>query len=176
MEYEECVCTNYHLERRKREPREIRVGLVEPKVRPSISRSHHSCSWACQTIDVVQHVGGEISNEFVNGVWKISPTLIRVPAFYSKEKQYKQGLCQFWITGESNFYWGKVHEMLKCLNFFLLLFHYIYVFIFFYDGKLGIMGNFAGWRNQRGCTKYVEFLPDGTYQSLNKDARVTVYS
>jgi hypothetical protein len=41
--------------------------------------------------------------------------------------------------------------------------------------KLGIMGNFAGWRNERGCTRYVESLPDGTYQSLNKDARVKLY-
>jgi len=124
----------------------------------------------------VQHVGGGISNDFVNGVWKISPTLILVPAFYSKEKQYKQGLCQFWITGESNFYWGKVHEMLKCLSFFLLLFSLFVFFLFsFYYGKLGIMGNFAGWRNERGCTRYVESLPDGTYQSLNKDARVKLY-
>ena len=96
--------------------------------------------------------------------------------FYSKEKQYKHGLYRLWITGESNFYWGKVHEMLKCLSFFLLLFSlYVYFLFSFYYGKLGIMGNFAGWRNERGCTRYVESLPDGTYQSLNKDARVKLY-
>ena len=44
--------------------------------------------------------------------------------------------------------------------------------IYFFHGKLGMMGNFVGWRNERGCTRYVEYLPDGTYQALNKDARV----
>ena len=39
--------------------------------------------------------------------------------FYSEGRQYKQGLYWFWITGESNFYWGEVYEMLKCLSFFL---------------------------------------------------------
>ena len=38
-----------------------------------------------------------------------------------------------------------------------------------------MMGNFAGWRNEGGYTRYVEYLPDGTYQSLNKDARVKLY-
>jgi hypothetical protein len=52
----------------------------------------------------------------------------------------------------------------------------MYIFYFsFYYGKLGIMGNFAGWRNEQECTKYVESLPDGTYQSLNKDVRVNLY-
>ena len=50
------------------ELREIRVGLVEPEVRPSFSGSYQSCSSACWVIDVVQHVGGGISNDFVNGV------------------------------------------------------------------------------------------------------------
>jgi len=38
-----------------------------------------------------------------------------------------------------------------------------------------MMGNFVGWRNERGCTRYIECLPAGTYQSLNKDARVKLY-
>jgi len=57
-----------------------------------------------------------------------------------------------------------------CYNF-----HYIIFFNSFYYGKLGMMGNFAEWRNERECTSYVEYLPDGTYQSLNKDARVKLY-
>ena len=75
------------------------------------------------------------------------------------------------------FYWGKVHEMLKCPSFFLLLLFSLYVYLLFsfYYGKLGIMGNFAEWRNEWGCTRYVESLLDGTYQSLNKDARVKLY-
>ena len=53
--------------------------------------------------------------------------------FYSKGRQYKQGVYRFWITGESNFYWGMVHEMLKCLSFFLLLFSlYVYFFYFLF--------------------------------------------
>ena len=66
---------------------------------------------------------------------------------YSKEKQYKQGLCRFWITGESNFYWGKMHEMLKRLSLFLLLFSlYNYYFIF-------IMAKWAWWVTLQGEEK-----------------------
>ena len=54
------------------ELREIRVGLVEPEVRPSFPGSHMSCSSACCAVDVVQHVGGEILNEFANGVFERS--------------------------------------------------------------------------------------------------------
>ena len=72
-EYEECVCTNHHLKRKMRWLREIRVGLIEPKVRSSLSGFHLSCSSPCKTGDVVQHVGGEILNEFANGVFERSP-------------------------------------------------------------------------------------------------------
>ena len=95
--------------------------------------------------------------------------------FYSKGRRCKQGLCWFWITWESNFYWGKMHEMLKCLSFFLLLFLlYIFYFIFIMENWAWCV-TFVGWRNERGCTRYVECLPDGTYQLLNKDARVKLY-
>ena len=60
----------------------------------------------------------------------------------------------------------------------MFLFVIIFIILFFnsfYYGKLGMMGNFAEWRNERGCTRYVEYLPDRTYQSLNKDARVKLY-
>ena len=64
--------------------------------------------------------------------------------FYSKGRQYKQGLCRFWITGESNFYWGKMHEILKRLSFFLLLFSlYNFYFIF-------IIANWARWVTLQG--------------------------
>ena len=49
------------------ELREIRVGLVEPEVLPSFPGSHLSCSLACWAVDVVQHVGGEISSELAVG-------------------------------------------------------------------------------------------------------------
>ena len=71
-EYEECVCTNHHLKRKKRWLRKIRVGLIEPEVWSSLSGSHLSCSSPCRTGDVVQHVGGEILNEFANGVFERS--------------------------------------------------------------------------------------------------------
>ena len=58
---------------------------------------------------------------------------------------------------------------------FVIIFLYKYLFSFLYYGKLGMMGNFAGWRNEQGCTRYVECLPNGTYQSPNKDARVKLY-
>jgi hypothetical protein len=86
MEYEEFVCTNNRLERKKRELRETRVGLVEPKVRLSISRSHLSCSSTCQTVDVVQYVGGEISIEFSIGVFERSSPHLFCTCFYSKEE------------------------------------------------------------------------------------------
>ena len=57
---------------------------------------------------------------------------------------------------------------------FVIIFIIEFLFYFYY-GKLGMMGNFAGWRKERGYTRYVEYLPDGTYQSLNKDARVKLY-
>ena len=52
---------------------EIRVGLVEPKVRPSFPGSHLSCSSTRWAIDVVQHVGGEILSEVAIGVFERSP-------------------------------------------------------------------------------------------------------
>ena len=64
--------------------------------------------------------------------------------------------------------------MFKHLSFFLLLFS-LYILFSFYYGKLGMTGNFVGWRNERGYTRYVEYLSNGTYQSLNKDARVKLY-
>ena len=61
------------MERKKRELRKIRVGLVEPKVRPSFPGSHLPCSSACWAVDVVQHVGGEILSEVAIGVFERSP-------------------------------------------------------------------------------------------------------
>ena len=70
----ECVCTNHCLKSKKRELREIGVGLVELEVRPSFFGSHLSCSSARWAIDVVQHVGGEILSEFAFGVFERSPS------------------------------------------------------------------------------------------------------
>ena len=100
--------------------------------------------------------GRDLQIDLQSMTLKDLPHTYSCTCFYSKEKQYKQGLCRFWITGESNFYWGKGHEMLKCISIF-------FIFSFYYD-QLGMMGNFAGWRNEHKCTSYVGYLPDGTYQ------------
>ena len=68
------------------ELREIRVGLVEPEVRPSFSGSYQSCSSACWVIDVVQHVGGEILHEFANGVFERSPLHLSLYLLLFKRK------------------------------------------------------------------------------------------
>ena len=166
-------CTNHHLKRKKWRLWEIRVGLIEPEVRSSFSGSHQSCSSACWVVDVVQHVGGEILNEFANGVFeRSSPHLFLYLLLFKRKTIQTRSLpvLNYWGV---KFYWGKVHEMFKWLSFFLLLFSlYVHFLFSFYYGKLGIIGNFAEWRNERGCTRYVEYLPDGTYQALNKDARV----
>ena len=60
-----------------------------------------------------------------------------------------------------------------CYNFHCFSFSF-YSFSFYY-GKLCMLGSFAGWRYERGCTRYVEYLPDRTYQTLSKDARVKLY-
>ena len=60
--------------------------------------------------------------------------------FYSKEKQKVEtrGTLPWLNTGELNFYWGKVHEMFKCLSFFLSLFSLYIIFYFLF-----IMANWA---------------------------------
>ena len=45
------------------------------------------------------------------------------------------------------FYWGKVHEMLKCPSFFLLLLFSLYIYIFI---LLFIMANWAWWVTLQG--------------------------
>ena len=85
-EYEECVCTNHHLKRKKRTLREIRVGLVEPEVQPSFPGSLLSCSSVCWVVDVVQHVGGEISNEFASGAFERSPPYLFLYLLLFKRK------------------------------------------------------------------------------------------
>ena len=88
------------------ELREIRVGLVEPEVWPSFTCSHLSCSSSCRTVDVVQHVGGEISNEFANGVFEGSPPhlFLYLLLFKRKTKVETKGTLPGLNTGESIFY------------------------------------------------------------------------
>ena len=132
--------------------REIRVGLIEPEVRSSFSGSHLSCSSMCRTGDVVQHVGGEILNEFANGVFERSPLHLSLYLLLFKRKIIQTRTLPVLKYRGDKFYWGKVHEMLKCLSFFLLLFSlYNFYFIF-------IIVNWAWWVTLQG-------------EEMNKDAQ-----
>ena len=51
--------------------------------------------------------------------------------FIQRQKQVKvTGTLSGLNTGESNLYWGKVHEMFKCLSFFFSLLYIIFLFLF----------------------------------------------
>jgi len=104
------------------------------------------------------------------------PHLFLYQLFIQKKNNTNKDSADFESPGSQIFIEARCMKCLSALVSFCYYFHYIYIFLFsFYYGKLGMMGNFAGWRNERGCTRYVGYLPDGTYQSLNKDARVKLY-
>ena len=101
--------TNHRLKRKKRELREIRVGLGEPKVRPSFPGSHLCCSSACWAVDVVQHVGRETSKEFVIGDFERSPPhlFLYLLLFKRKTKVETTRTLPVLNTGESTLYSNK---------------------------------------------------------------------
>ena len=76
------------LKRKKRKLKEVRGGLVEPKVWPSLLGFLLSCSLACWIVDVVHMFGGEISNEFASGDFERSPPhlFLYLPLFKRKTK------------------------------------------------------------------------------------------
>ena len=79
-------------------------------------------------------------------LWKISLTLILVPAFIQNKKNKvgnKQGLCQFWTLGSLNFIESK-HGFIWIINFFISFYSFLFVFSFIH-GKMNTMGNLAGW-------------------------------
>jgi len=50
---------------------------------------------------------------------------------------------------ESTLYLMKKRELLKAPIFFIyLLFLFIYIFLYSWDGKVDMMGNLAGWRHE----------------------------
>ena len=121
-------CTNHRLKRKKWRLWEIRVGLIEPEVRSSFSGSHLSCSSPCRTGDVVQHVGGEILNEFANGVYERSPPHLFLYLLLFKRKTIQTRTLPI-LNYRGVKFLLRQGEMLKCLSFFLLLFS---LFVFFY--------------------------------------------
>jgi len=94
------------LKRKKREPKEVRGGLVEPEVQPSLLGFLLSCSLACWTIDVVHMFGGEILNDFAIGdVRDLPPHLfLYLSLFKRKTKVETRGTLLGLNTGESKLY------------------------------------------------------------------------
>ena len=82
-----------------------------------------SWSSACWTVDVVQHVGREISNEFALGYFERSPPHLFVYLLYSKEKQWWKQTRTLPVlnTGESKLYWIKKWGVLYFITFFVFL-------------------------------------------------------
>ena len=123
------------LKKKKREQKEVRGGLVEPKVQPSLLGFLLSYSLACWIVDVVHMFGGEISNEFAIGDVRDLPHTYSCTYLYSKEKQkWKQeGLCQGLITGSQNFIESKNVFIWnnKFLFYFILYFYFMLLYIYF---------------------------------------------
>jgi hypothetical protein len=76
------------LKRKKWKLKEVRGGLVEPKVWPSLLGFLLSSSLACWIIDVVHMFRGEISNKFAIGDFERSPPhlFLYLPLFKRKTK------------------------------------------------------------------------------------------
>jgi len=104
--------------------------------------------------------------------------------FYSKGKQrWKKKTLPVLNTGESKLYPNKKQELLEAPDFIyiffvlllLLLFSFHFFIFLFWDGKVDMMGNLAGWSHKRGCMRCVGYIPERTHQILTKNARVKLH-
>ena len=116
--------TNHRLERKKRELREIRVGLVEPEVRPSFSDSIYP---GLQRVgpSVMCNMLGERSRKSLQlMILRDLPHTYFCTCFYSKEKQrWKQKrTLPVLNTGEPKFYSNKKQEVLEAPDFIYIFF------------------------------------------------------
>ena len=80
-------------------------------------------------------------------LWKVSPTLILVPAFIQKKikMETNKDTTGFESPVSLHFYWTSIQkkpEFILCLLIFFLYCCYNFLF----HGKLGMMGNLVGWR------------------------------
>jgi hypothetical protein len=54
-------------------------------------------------------------------------------------------------------------------------YYFCYLFLYsFYHGKLGMMGNLAGWKHCKDA-RSVGYLPDRSSHAMNKNARVKLH-
>jgi hypothetical protein len=65
-----------------------------------------------------------------------------------------------------------LNKCLKCLNFFLL--KLLIYFGYFYHGKLGMMGNLAGWKHGERMHEELGYLHNGSSQDQNKMQKLRV--
>ena len=75
------------LKRKKREPKEVRGGLVEPEVQPSLLGFLLSCSLACGSSMLCTCLGERSRKSLQLVMLEISPTLILVPVFIQKKNK-----------------------------------------------------------------------------------------
>ena len=88
----------------------------------------------------MRHVGGEISSEFSPCALRDLPHTYSCTCFYSTKQRWKQARTLPVVNiGESKVL---LEKYLKRLIFILF-----YCLCFFYHGKLGMMGNLAGWKH-----------------------------
>jgi len=77
--------------------------------------------------------------------------------FYSTKQRWKQARTLPVVnTGESKLL---LNKYLKSL----ILFHFNLLFMFFYHGKLGVMGNLAGWKHNMRMHELRDYIPERTY-------------
>ena len=90
---------------------------------------------ACWTVDVVQHVEGEIMKEFAIGVLRDLPHTYSCTCFYLKGKQrWKQkGLYWFWTPGSLNFIQKKVRNAWSTRLYLYFIFIFFIIFFFCKD-------------------------------------------
>jgi len=125
-------------------------GSVDPRVnRLSSLWPIKSClgrAVRCWSVDVVRHVGGEISSEISPCALRDLPHTYSCTCFYSTKQRWKQARTLPVVnTGESKLLL-KLKKP-KFLLFCFLVILFFYCFYIFFHGKLGMMGNLAGWKH-----------------------------
>ena len=101
----------------------------------------------------MRDVGGEISSEFAPCALRDLPHTYSCTCFYSTQQRWKQARTLPVVnTGESKLLLNKYLKKPKFLLFyvyFLVIFYFLFycLYGFVFNGKLGVMGNLAGWKH-----------------------------
>ena len=114
------------LKRKKREPKEVRGGLVEPEVQPSLLGFLLSCSLACGSSMLCTCLGERSRKSLQLVMIEISPTLILVHAFIQKKNKSENKRDS---TGVE--YQG-VKTLLNQRIIFFLFFVFLFYSLFYY--------------------------------------------